>query len=68
MTYRNRDWLWLAAAFLSPFHRVRAIPSGRALILRTKPIFGVLAADAVSIAIAVFCIIYFGGQLVRGAL
>jgi hypothetical protein len=23
-------WLWLAGAFLSPFHRVRAIPSGRA--------------------------------------
>jgi hypothetical protein len=68
MTYRNRDgWLWLAAAFLSPFHRVRAMPSGRALILRTKPIFVVLAADAVSIAIAVFAASYFAAALVSGA-
>jgi hypothetical protein len=63
-----KTWLWLAGAFLSPFHRVRAIPSGRALILRTKPCFTVLAADAVSIAIAAACIIYFAAQLVRGAL
>jgi hypothetical protein len=57
MTYRNRDG-----------HCFGAIPSGRALILRTKPLFGVLAADAVSIAIAAACIIYFAAQLVRGAL
>jgi hypothetical protein len=58
-------WLWLAGAFLSPFHRVRAIPSGRALILRTKPIFGVLAADAVSIAIAAATALYFAWQFTR---
>jgi hypothetical protein len=43
MTYRNRDgrvWLWLAAAFLSPFHRVsplRAMPDGpRLAVLRDR--------------------------------
>jgi hypothetical protein len=60
-----KTWLWLAAAFLSPFHRVGAIPSGRALILRTKPCFTVLAADAVSIAIAAATVLYFAWQLTR---
>jgi hypothetical protein len=65
---RRYTWLWLAGAFLSPFHRVRAIPSGRTLILRTKPIFVVLAADAVSIAIAAAVALFFVIQLLRGAL
>jgi hypothetical protein len=41
--------------------------TARALILRTKPVFSVLAADAVSIAIAVFAASWFAAALVSGA-
>jgi hypothetical protein len=60
-----RIWIMLCAAFLN---RVRAMPDGPRSHPSGQALLRVLAADAVSIAIAVFCVLYFGGQLVRGGL
>jgi hypothetical protein len=68
MTRRlNSDWLWLAAAFLSPFHRVGAMPqaaqAGRA---SHRALLHGLGHSA-PILIAVFAASYFAAALVSGA-